>query len=473
MRRDSGSWKRECGLFLAAVLVAVPGAADWVRAWGAEGEDHVAAVAAGPDGSVVSAGQFTGTVAIGTVALGTVAIEAGGEAGRLTATGDEDVFVARHGADGELLWALAFGGAAEDEVGGLAVAPDGSVYVTGFFQGTASFGDDELVAAGSTDLFLLRITAGGEPVWARGFGDAHADAGQGLAVGLDGAVYLGMTFQKSAALAGGAHPFRGRTDALLARLTPGGEVVWTRALGGSGRDSSHAVTVSGTGDVHWQGQFEGDVELSGGEGSLSGHAQSDIFLATLGSDGVLQRLVAFGGEASDIAAGIAGRSGGGVWVAGSFSGALVAPGDETLAATGVIDSFVAALDADGTVAWLRHLAPVDRVVARAVSGDGAGGLLVGGLYYGGVDFDPGDGEVQRIANRTDGFLLGLDAEGRFVRVEDWHGDEVVQVIAVAAAGGRRWAGGFFTEEASEGALRLTSAGYRDALLIGLDAPAAE
>ena len=62
-----------------------------------------------------------------------------GEAGAtpLTDTGNGDLFLARYGADGTLLWAKRAGGAGRVLGSGVAALPDGGALVTGFFGDTA------------------------------------------------------------------------------------------------------------------------------------------------------------------------------------------------------------------------------------------------------------------------------------------------------------------------------------------------
>ena len=71
-------------------------------------------------------------------------------------------YVAKYDASGELIWARRAGGATSDY--GLAIAVDGSgnSYVTGYFQGSATFGASEpnettLTSAGSRDIFVVKM----------------------------------------------------------------------------------------------------------------------------------------------------------------------------------------------------------------------------------------------------------------------------------------------------------------------------
>ena len=89
-------------------------------------------------GSLFVAGSFSG-------AIGLAAADP--SRGTMTAVGGKDIFLAKYGQDGILVWAERFGGAADDEATGMDVisGADGAVdhiYVVGTFGQTASFATD-------------------------------------------------------------------------------------------------------------------------------------------------------------------------------------------------------------------------------------------------------------------------------------------------------------------------------------------
>jgi hypothetical protein len=59
-------------------------------------------------------------------------------------------------ADGTWAWATRAGGTGYDYGQGISALPDGSSVVTGFFEGTATFGSTTLTSAGSYDVFTAR-----------------------------------------------------------------------------------------------------------------------------------------------------------------------------------------------------------------------------------------------------------------------------------------------------------------------------
>lgn len=113
----------------------------WVRQAGGANLEMGRSIAVLSDGSACVTGWFRYTATFGPGESGqTVLTYAGGEG---------DVFIAKYHPDGTLAWAKGAGGSDYDSGNSIAVLPDGSALVTGYFKGTATFGPGE---AGQTVL---------------------------------------------------------------------------------------------------------------------------------------------------------------------------------------------------------------------------------------------------------------------------------------------------------------------------------
>jgi hypothetical protein len=79
-----------------------------------------------------------------------------------------DLFVAKFGKGGNLIWARRFGGARRDGGADLAIAQDGNIYVTGRTR-----------AIGADELFIAKLAPGGRTLWIKRVSEA---AGRSIAV---------------------------------------------------------------------------------------------------------------------------------------------------------------------------------------------------------------------------------------------------------------------------------------------------
>ena len=78
----------------------------------------------------------------------------------LTSNGDKDIFAAKLDPSGNWLWAVNAGGIRYDWGIGIAVDGAGNAYVTGDFEGTATFGSHTLTASGGywdKDIFVAKL----------------------------------------------------------------------------------------------------------------------------------------------------------------------------------------------------------------------------------------------------------------------------------------------------------------------------
>lgn len=83
----------------------------------------------------------------------------------ITGAGNWDGALAALDADGAPLWLRGAGGPGVDNVRGTAVGPDGSVYASGQCTGDVPVLGTNLRDEGTGDDFLMRLSAGGSPLW--------------------------------------------------------------------------------------------------------------------------------------------------------------------------------------------------------------------------------------------------------------------------------------------------------------------
>ena len=286
-----------------------------------------------------------------------------------------DAVVAKLSADGSTLLFSTFLGSADGDStsrGGLAVAADNGVYVSGqtkaaTFLSNPSSGDAVPVrnafAGGVADGFVLKLSADGSDVeWVTYVGSAEeaqfGDVVLSVAVGPNGKPHLSALVRGPGALtATGVHQQTyagGLSDAYVARLGTDGEFEWGTYLGGSGEDGpehglrvtagGEAVLVGFTTSTDWPTQLPAQTALSG---------PSDGFLTKVDATGQLVFSTYVGGDGSDVATGVGIDAEGRIVVGGNTSppGLLATPGaiDET--ANGDVDVFARVYADDGALVY--------------------------------------------------------------------------------------------------------------------------
>ena len=87
--------------------------------------------------------------------------------GDVTSVGLYDAFVVKYDAQGGLLWSKQFGSPDGDHVLAVAVDASRNVWVTGYFNGTVSFGGAPLTSAGNADIYIAKYAADGTHLWSK------------------------------------------------------------------------------------------------------------------------------------------------------------------------------------------------------------------------------------------------------------------------------------------------------------------
>ncbi len=109
-----------------------------------------------------------------------------------------DVAVIGYNADLTQRWSHHFGGPGHDTISDFVVAPSGEVAITGYFGTSIDFGGGSVAALGSVDTFLVRYGSGGSVVWSSTFGSGSVVEPMGLALGA-GTLYLTGFYQGTVA----------------------------------------------------------------------------------------------------------------------------------------------------------------------------------------------------------------------------------------------------------------------------------
>ncbi|KYG02880.1 hypothetical protein BE21_54050 [Sorangium cellulosum] len=314
----------------------------------------VNAVAADADGNLWITGSFRGAIDLGVA--------------RLQGAGYADAFVARLDPAGEVRWARRFGDAEWQASTDIALDRAGNAFIIGAFRGVIDFGRGPLSNPAGDDIFVAKLDAAGNALWSKRFGDESEQGGSRIAVDEAGDVVIAGQCSGSLDLGAGALRGAGGYDIFLAKLDAGGNTRWSRRFGDAAEQIAYGLGLDAEGNIFLVGSFEGAIDL-GGE-RLTSAGSSDIFVARFDADGRPRWGWRFGGPEHNRSYSTVVDAAGDVTIAGSFQGTMAVEG-RRLTSAGGDDIFVARLDADGHLLWIRRMGgPGDDFGTLAAGVDG-------------------------------------------------------------------------------------------------------
>ncbi len=261
------------------------GALAWRRAVGGRGRDQGSAIATGPDGRIVMAGSFTGSLAFD---------DAPGPA--LLASGRRDAWLASFDSANNTQWAVALGGLGTEYALGLVCDSQGNSTISGLFSRSIDSDPGPGVQLLSPyrhnrSLFLANLDPAGDWRWSGAIvGGGHFLAVAPLAAAPDGSLYLPLSFNRTFDF----DPTPGErmlsslgkpADAVVVRLSATGQLDWFAPLRSSHFEIAWDVAVDSTGAAYTLGDFDGPIDLDPGPGVMHLGSESGIFLSHLDQGG--------------------------------------------------------------------------------------------------------------------------------------------------------------------------------------------
>jgi hypothetical protein len=316
-----------------------------------------------------------------------------------------DAFVAKYSEAGELLWTRELGTSDSDASAGLSLDGAGNVFIAGDTAGAM-----DGTGRGFGDGFVAKYSPVGQLEWTRQLGTSQPDAAAGVSADADGNVFVaGFT---RGALEGERN---GKdADAWVVKLSPAGELLWSRQLGSSvGYDEkASGVSADADGNVIIAGHSFGALE-GGNRGS------ADAFVAKLSANGDLLWIRQHGATGHDAAEAVSADGSGNVYVSGQVGGVL--PGGPSVVLPG--NPYVAKYSPAGDLLWELQLADASKGSAVRVSTNGAGAFIAG--YTSGAWVGPNQGLY-------DSFVAQLSANGEVLWALQLGFDDLDQATGVSA-----------------------------------------
>ncbi len=264
--------------------------------------------------------------------LGTIDFDPGAGIANLTPAGSSDIYILKLDASGSFVWAKKMGGTVMDEARSIYVDGSGNVFTVGSFKGTTDFDPStstlNLISAGNEDIFITKLDASGNFIWAKSIGSTGIDVALSIAVDASGNSYTCGYFNGTVDFDPGVGisnlTSAGTEDIFVCKLDANGNFSWAKRIGSTSTDKAVASIVDASGNIQITGSYSGTVDFDPGATTtnFSSAGLTDIFVCTLDASGNFLRAKTIGGTGNDEGNSIAVTSSGSSYISGEYSGTV-------------------------------------------------------------------------------------------------------------------------------------------------------
>lgn len=197
----------------------------WAKRIGANLIDEGADIVIDAQGDILLSGYF----------YGTVDFDPNAGVYNITSLAGYTSFITKLSANGDFLWAKALQGFGSNAATALTIDSNNEMLLSGYFYSTVDFdpnaGSFTLTATGQKDVYLLKLAANGDFIWAKSMGGSSNDQPLQSIVDNDGNVYTIGDFDASGDFDPSSNTFTltgGGT--FITKLASDGSFLWAKAL---------------------------------------------------------------------------------------------------------------------------------------------------------------------------------------------------------------------------------------------------
>lgn len=293
-------------------------------------------------------------------------------------------------AQAPLNWGIATQGQGEfyDDASSVTFDNQGNLYVTGYFSSDSiAFGSITLQNSGMSDVYIVKFDQLLNPIWAISFGGSAEEYGMGITCDSSNRIIVVGHYASASIVLGNdtlVNQAASTPDMFVARMDVNGNFIWARSEGGSNWDNCAAVDMNtSNGDIYVAAAYYLDTMLIGGD-TLLNRGGYDLVLMKFDINGNYLWARDAGGNYNDLANAVAyDKYNNCVVVSGGFaSDSLKFPTDTLLnPAMALPETFVVKYDVNGNCIWAERSGAGDNDHSVGIDIGSNGNIYVGGHFH--------------------------------------------------------------------------------------------
>lgn len=238
----------------------------WLKSLGGPGVDEARSLDVDLAGNIYTTGIFRDLI----------------NADTYQATGDlgYDIYMVKYNSQGQAQWLETFGGPTSDQVMTLRVDPQQQIYVAGWYDRSMEIAGTTLQGVQEEDGFVIKFSAAGQLLWKQRLAGDFDERIYELDFDAQANIYVLGTLDSILVLGGDSLTNRHLnrpTDIFLAKYSPSGTYRWAQALGHYYNDFCYDFYLKDATTAYITGSFQ-DTTIYTGD-TLISQADFDVFLA--------------------------------------------------------------------------------------------------------------------------------------------------------------------------------------------------
>jgi len=222
----------------------------WVKHYGTPLTDYVKGMGIDDDGNIIVFGKFKNEIEFDNITL--------------TSMGSTDMYIAKYDTYGDVVFAFGEGGDSYEDANALSVAPNGDFFISGTFYGETIINGQTFTTENPTGLFLAKYSSSDEFQWLQLVDGSDLIPSVFLAANVDGSVIISGSFQGNVSF-GSVSLSTGEFDAdiYVTKYDSDGTAQWA---GHGHSDAGDVVTALSTdvgGNVYLSGYYLSSIDFNG------------------------------------------------------------------------------------------------------------------------------------------------------------------------------------------------------------------
>ena len=384
-------------------------------------------------------------------------------------------------------WSGSFGSYSAESGNAIDLDASGNTFIVGKYRNTVDFdpgnGAFLMTSEGESDIFILKLDANGQFLWAKGIGGSSFDYANDIKVDANGDLFITGVFKNTVDFDPGSSTHNltsnGQYDAFVLKMDNNGNHIWSVSYGGGGYDYGNEIDVDSFGNIWVIGSFRNTVDFNPGSGTSdkTSAGGEDIYVLKLNFLGNFLSVQTMGGSDNDNPLSLAIDAFGFLFVTGTFEGTVdFNPGNTTtnLSSSGSTDIFLVKLNFSGGLLFAKSFGGTGDDGATDVKIDANGNLLMTGYFSETVDFDPSNGTTNLSSlGFEDAFTLKLNNLGDLIWAKSFGNNNFIRGNVVNYdSDGNIYTGGYFRGicdvDPGNNVIPINSNGFMDIVLQKLD-----